>query len=150
MSGVSQALKIAVSSDHAAHELRAEVRAWLVDQGHEVTDLGPAVGESVDYPDRALPVAMGVADGRYDRGVLLCGTGQGMAMTANKVAGVRAAVVSDVFSARMAMLHNDARVLCMGQRVVGAGVALECLAGWLAAEFEGGRHARRVGKIVTP
>ncbi|MCB9677889.1 MAG: ribose 5-phosphate isomerase B [Alphaproteobacteria bacterium] len=140
-------MKIAISSDHAGNVLRGVIRDWLVEEGYAVTDLGPGPGESVDYPDRARPLAEGVASGRFDRGVLICGTGQGMAMTANRVPGVRAAVVADTFSARMAMAHNDARVLCLGERVVGAGVALDCVEAWLNAEFEGGRHARRVEKI---
>lgn len=147
MPGVQDVLTIAISSDHAGNRLRAAIAARLRELGHAVDDLGPADGESVDYPDRARPLAQAVAAGRYDRGVLVCGTGQGMAIAANKVVGVRAAVVSDVFSARMAMLHNDARVLCLGERVVGEGVALDCVDAWLAARFEGGRHARRVTKI---
>ncbi|MEZ4321378.1 MAG: ribose 5-phosphate isomerase B [Myxococcota bacterium] len=140
-------MTIAISSDHAGNVLRAAILEWLVERGYPVTDLGPQPGESVDYPDRARPLAEAVRDGRFDRGILVCGTGQGMAIAANKVPGVRAAVVADAFSARMAMAHNDARVLCLGERVVGAGVALDCVEGWLATEFEGGRHARRVGKI---
>jgi len=140
-------MKIAIASDHAGLDFKALLGQHLQGAGHEVVDLGPETRESVDYPDFGQKVARGVAGGAYDRGVLVCGTGQGMAMTANKIQGVRAAVVQDVFSARMAMQHNDARVLCLGERVVGPGLAKTLVDAWLEARFEGGRHARRVGKI---
>ncbi len=140
-------MHIVMGSDHAGLELKAAVASHLRNSGHEVDDLGAHDGTSVDYPDFGRAVALRVASGQAERGVLVCGTGQGMAMAANKIRGVRAAVVADAFSARMAMAHNDARVLCLGQRVVGAGVALEAVDAWLATDFEGGRHARRVGKI---
>lgn len=142
-------MKILVGCDHAGLGLKTEIIAYLLTQGHDVEDVGVHEATSVDYPEFARPVAEGVAEGRAERGILVCGTGQGMAMTANKVEGVRAAVVSEPFSAEMAMSHNDARVLCLGQRVVGASVALQCVAAWLSAEFEGGRHARRVGKMTS-
>lgn len=140
-------MHIAVGSDHAGLSLKTQLIQHLTELGHQVDDLGTHDNQSVDYPDYAHDVAKRVADGRADRGLLVCGTGQGMAMAANTVPGVRAAVVADTFSASMAMAHNDARVLCLGERVVGAGVAKACLDAWLATEFEGGRHARRVGKI---
>ena len=140
-------MRIALGADHGGLELKNAIRDHLTARGHEVTDLGTHEEASVDYPDFAGPVARKVAAGEVERGVLVCGTGQGMAISANKVPGVRAAVVSDVFSARMAMLHNAARVLCLGQRVVGQGLALELVEAWLRTTFEGGRHARRVGKI---
>ncbi|MBX2800278.1 MAG: ribose 5-phosphate isomerase B [Myxococcales bacterium] len=140
-------MKVAVGSDHAGLSLKAEVIGHLQALGHEVHDVGTHGSESVDYPDFGRQVASMVADGGAERGVLVCGTGQGMAMAANKIPNVRAAVVSDTFSARMAMLHNDARVLCLGERVVGAGLALQLVDAWLGETFEGGRHARRVGKI---
>lgn len=140
-------MKIAIASDHAALALRGELRDWLSAAGHTVEDLGTHDTASVDYPDFAQRVAGKVASGEADRGVLICGTGQGMAIAANKVRGVRAAVVADPFSARMAMQHNDARILCLGARIIGASLAIECLAAWVDAAFEGGRHARRVGKI---
>ncbi len=142
-------MRIAVGADHGGYELKEALCTHLGGLGHEVVDHGPDGTSSVDYPDYGRKVAQAVASGDADRGVLVCGTGQGMAMTANKVSGVRAAVVSDVFSAQMAMLHNDARVLCLGQRVVGPGLAVTLLDAWLGAEFEGGRHARRVGKIES-
>jgi ribose 5-phosphate isomerase B len=140
-------MKIAIGSDHAGLELKAELAELMRERGIEVEDVGPIERASVDYPDFAREVAARVADGRAALGVLVCGTGQGMAMAANKVAGVRAAVVADPFSARMTREHNDCNVLCMGQRVVGGGLARTCLEAWLDASFEGGRHARRVGKI---
>lgn len=140
-------MRIALGNDHGGTELKAAIAAHLRELGHEVDDLGTNGSESVDYPDYAKLVAGRVVEGQADRGILVCGTGQGMAMAANKVAGVRAAVVSDVFSSRMASAHNDAKVLCLGQRVVGPGLALACVDAWLETAFEGGRHARRVGKI---
>lgn len=140
-------MHIAVGSDHGGVSLKALLVEHLQQLGHEVTDLGTHDHGSVDYPEYAHEVAHRVADGRADRGILVCGTGQGMAMSANMVAGVRAAVVSDAFSAKMAMAHNDARVLCLGERVVGAGLAVTLVDTWLATEFEGGRHSRRVSKI---
>ncbi len=140
-------MRIVVGSDHAGFELKQELLGWLAEQGHTVSDLGVHEPQSVDYPDFARPVALAVASGEADRGLLCCGTGQGMAMTANKVAGVRAAVCADTFSAHATREHNNANVLCLGQRVVGGGLARDILAAFLGAEFEGGRHARRVGKI---
>ena len=140
-------MKIAIASDHGGIELKRCIREHLATEGHLVEDLGTHTGESVDYPDYAVRVATLVADGSVERGVLVCGTGQGMAITANKVAGIRAGVVSDAFSAKMIMEHNNARIICFGERVIGAGLALTCLDAWLGAEFRGGRHGRRVGKI---
>jgi ribose 5-phosphate isomerase B len=140
-------VKLVVGSDHAGLELKAVVVRHLQARGHEVTDLGTHSAASCDYPDFAHAVATAVRDGVAERGVLVCGTGQGMAIAANKVAGVRAACVGDTFSARMVALHNDARVLCLGQRVVGAGLAQDLVDAWLGATFEGGRHAGRVAKM---
>ncbi|TNE92031.1 MAG: ribose 5-phosphate isomerase B [Deltaproteobacteria bacterium] len=140
-------MRIAIASDHGGLNHKAAIASHLRERGFEVTDLGPESGESVDYPDYAHALCTRLLDGEFDRGVLVCGTGQGMAMSANKHAGLRAAVVSDVFSARMATLHNDAQVLCVGERVVGPGLVLDLVDAWVDAEFEGGRHARRVGKI---
>jgi ribose 5-phosphate isomerase B len=140
-------MRIAVGSDHAGFHLKEKVAAHLRQRGHDVVDHGTDSTQSVDYPDFAAAVARDVASGDAERGVVVCGTGQGSAMAANKVKGVRAAVVSDTFSAEMAMAHNDARVLCLGERVTGSGLALACVDAWLAAEFEGGRHTQRVAKI---
>ena len=140
-------MRIAIGSDHAGVQFKALLSEHLAQQGHEVVDVGPQDATSVDYPDFAHRVTDALGEGKVDRGVLICGTGQGMAMSANKVPGVRAAVVADTFSAAMAMQHNDARVLCLGERVVGPGLAKSLLDAWLEATFEGGRHARRIGKM---
>jgi ribose 5-phosphate isomerase B len=140
-------VKIAIGSDHAGLELKSAIAAHLRARGHEVEDVGTHSKDSTDYPDWARRVAETVAGKGAERGVLVCGTGQGMAMTANRVPGVRAAVVSDTFSAKMVAAHNDANVLCLGQRVVGEGLALELVDAWMATAFEGGRHERRVKKI---
>lgn len=142
-------MRIATASDHAGLELRRAIVERLRTLGHEVEDLGTHEPTSTDYPDWAKAVAERVHDGRAERGILVCGTGQGMAITANKVPGVRAAVVSDTFSAKMAIAHNDARVLCVGARVVGLGLAFELVDVWLATTFEGGRHALRLAKVES-
>jgi ribose 5-phosphate isomerase B len=139
--------RIAIGSDHAGFDLKEELETALVGQGHEVADLGTHDLTSTDYPDYAHPVARAVVEGKADLGILVCGTGIGMAMSANRHRGVRAAVCSEPFSARMARAHNDANVLCIGARVVGPGLALEMLEAFLGTDFEGGRHDRRVGKI---
>lgn len=140
-------MRIAIGCDHAGLALKAEIVGALESWGHDVADVGTHTGDSVDYPDFAHQVAGRVARGEVALGVLVCGTGQGMAMSANRHEGVRAAVVGDVFSAGMTRRHNDCNVLCLGARVTGGGLALQCVEAWLSAEFEGGRHARRVGKI---
>jgi ribose 5-phosphate isomerase B len=140
-------LAISLGADHAGWELKEALKAWLIDQGHEVLDFGTHGPESVDYPDYAVQVAESVAAGKVSRGLLVCGTGIGMAITANKVSGVRAAVAADVFGARMCREHNDVNVLCLGARVTDQSLALDILRMWLATEFAGGRHARRVDKI---
>lgn len=139
-------MRIAIASDHGGLNLKASLLEHL-GTDHEVVDLGPHSADSVDYPDFAHALCRALLAGEHDRGILVCGTGQGMAIAANKHPGLRAAVVSDVFSARMASLHNNAQVLCLGERVVGAGLALDLVDAWMQAEFEGGRHSRRVGKI---
>lgn len=140
-------MRIVVASDHAALALKARVVEWLRARGHEAVDLGPDAPGSVDYPDYALRAAEEVAAGRAEAGVLICGTGIGMSLAANKVPGIRAAVATDTFMARMARAHNDANILCLGARVVGEGLAEDIVEAWLGATFEGGRHARRVEKI---
>jgi ribose 5-phosphate isomerase B len=140
-------MRIVLGADHGGRRLKDELVGHLLALGHDVVDVGTHNDDSVDYPDFAHVGATQVRDGDADRGLLVCGTGQGMAIAANKVGGVRAAVVSDTFSAAMATEHNDARVLCLGERVVGAGLARACVDAWLGATFAGGRHARRVAKI---
>ena len=140
-------MHIAVGSDHAGYTLKTDLKQWLESGGHTLTDVGNNGLESCDYPDYAEQLAAIVATGSADWGLLVCGTGIGMCIAANKVDGIRAAAVSDPFSARATRQHNDANVLCLGERVVGAGLAREILAAWLDAEYEGGRHQRRIDKI---
>ncbi|AOV08838.1 ribose 5-phosphate isomerase B [Sporosarcina ureilytica] len=140
-------MKIAISSDHGGNKLRQEIIQLLEERGVEYEDFGPKTDESVDYPDYASPVSDGVATGQFERGILICGTGIGMSIAANKVKGVRCALVHDVFSAKATREHNDTNVLAMGERVIGAGLAREIVATWLDTDFEGGRHARRLEKL---
>ncbi len=140
-------MRVAVGADHAGWPLKEVLVAFLIDRGWDVEDFGTFSTESVDYPDYAAKVSEAVARGDVDRGLLLCGSGQGMCMTANKVAGVRAALAHDVVSARMAREHNDANVLTMGARFVAAPLAREILETFVSTEFAGGRHQRRVEKI---
>lgn len=140
---------IVIASDHAGFELKARVIELLRGAGHEVRDLGPADSSPVDYPDFAHLVAGAVASGEAERGVLICGTGIGMSMSANRHSGVRAALCHDAFTAEMARRHNDANVLCMGGRVTGVGVAEQVLRVFLDTPFEGGRHRRRTERIET-
>ncbi|MGQ9779464.1 MAG: ribose 5-phosphate isomerase B [Bacillota bacterium] len=142
-------LSVAVASDHAGFYLKEEICAYLRDQGIPFRDFGVYGAEPADYPDQAVLVAEAVAKDEYRYGILVCGTGVGMAITANKVPGIRAVVCSDTFSARMARAHNDCNVLCLGGRVVGPGLAVELVAAFLATEFLGERHARRVEKITA-
>lgn len=142
-------MKIALGADHGGVDLKDAIREYLQGQGHEVQDLGTLSRDSTDYPDYARKVGESVARGDFDRGILVCGTGQGMAMTANKVRGIRAAVCLDTYSARMSREHNNANVLCLGGRVVGLGLALDILDIWLRSEFsDSPRHHRRVDKIA--
>lgn len=140
-------MKVAIGSDHAGVELRKEIIAMIEELGMEVEDVGCECTTSVDYPDYAIPVAEKVANGQADRGILICGTGIGMSIAANKVKGIRCALVHDLFSAKATRQHNDSNVLAMGERVIGPGLALEIAKVWLTTEYEGGRHGRRVGKI---
>ena len=142
-------MRIAAGSDHAGLALKQVLIAFLLEKGHMVEDQGTETQDSCDYPDYAAKVAAAVKEGQAEWGLLVCGTGIGMAMAANKIDGIRAAVVSDPFSARATRLHNDANVLCLGERVVGTGLAREILAAWLDAEYEGGRHQRRIDKITA-
>ena len=140
-------MKIAIGSDHAGFRLKEELRQYLESAGHAVTDLGTVSEESVDYPDYGHAVGRAVASGQADRGVAVCGTGIGIAIAANKVPGIRAGTPGDLFATRLMREHNDANVLCLGERVVGAGLAGELLDTFLGAKFEGGRHAGRVQKL---
>src|SRR5206468_11991187 len=142
-------MSVALGAYHACFPLKEDLKAWLISRGHDVVDLGTHSAESVDYPDFAVGVGSAVTAGKADRGVLVCGTGIGMAMAANKVPGVRAAACSDAFTARMSREHNDANVLAIGARITACEAAIEILEVWLGAEFAGGRHARRIEKIVA-
>lgn len=141
-------MKIAIAADHGGYTLKEEIKKVILDLGHEVEDFGCECLDSVDYPDYALPVAEKVAQGQFDRGILICGTGIGMSIAANKVKGIRCALVHDLFSAKATRQHNDSNVLAMGGRIIGPGVATEIVKIWLTTEFEGGRHENRVKKIT--
>ncbi len=140
-------MKIAIGADHAGFRLKDHLAAMLRSTGHAVDDMGTSSTDSVDYPDVAEQVARAVAGGGADRGVLVCGTGIGMAMAATKIPGVRAATCNDLFSAGMARAHNDANIVTLGERVVGYGVADAIVSTFVDTAFEGGRHGRRVDKI---
>lgn len=138
---------IALGSDHGGFVLKQAMLEHLREKGIEYKDFGVFCTESADYPDIAIQVAEAVARGEFEKGVLLCGTGVGVSIAANKVPGIRAAHCHDVFSAQMSREHNDANILTMGERVIGTGLAAMILDTWLSAQFAGGRHARRVDKI---
>jgi len=140
-------MKIALGNDHAAVTLKESLKDLLVSKDITFIDLGINAGEKADYPIIAEQVCNKVIDGTCDRAILLCGTGVGMSMSANKIKGIRACVCSDTFSAKLTVQHNDCNVLCMGERVVGAGLMEEIVTAWLNAEFEGGRHESRVNMI---
>ncbi|MDO8900740.1 MAG: ribose 5-phosphate isomerase B [Phenylobacterium sp.] len=136
-----------MSSDHAAIPLRQAIAAHVSAKGWEAIDIGPATAESTDYPKHGEAAARRVASGDCALGIVVCGTGQGIMMAANKIRGVRCGVCADTFSARMIRAHNDANMLALGARVVGEGLALDIVDAFLSAEFEGGRHAARVAMI---
>ena len=141
-------MKIAVGCDHGGLNLKNLAKDVLTKQGIEVVDMGTYTADSVDYPDFAAKVAKAVVSGEVERGILVCGTGIGISIAANKVKGIRAALCHDVFSATMSREHNNANILCMGERVIGAGPAEMIINAWLKAEFQGGGHACRVDKIM--
>lgn len=140
-------MKLVIASDHAGVSLKADLAKRARELGHELIDLGPADTTSVDYPDFALKVAQAVSSGAAERGVLVCGTGIGMSITANKVHGVRAALCHTEYEAKMARAHNDANVVCLGQRVTGSGLAGAIVEAFVGESFEGGRHQGRVDKM---
>ena len=142
-------MKIAIGCDHAGIYLKPALIAYLEKNGYEFTDFGTYTAESCNYADYGAKVAEAVAFGGYDRGILICGTGIGMSIVANKVPGIRCAHCHDSFSARATRMHNDANVLCLGARVIGAGTACELVDVFLDTEFEGGRHQRRVDQITA-
>ncbi|WP_114165169.1 ribose 5-phosphate isomerase B [Exiguobacterium sp. TNDT2] len=140
-------MKIAIGADHGGFNLKKDIIGLLEELGHEYKDFGTHSADSIDYPDVAIPVAEAVAAGEFDRGILICGTGIGIGIAANKVKGIRAALVHDSFSAKATRQHNDSNIMTMGERVIGPGLALDLVATWLDTDFEGGRHSNRVDKM---
>lgn len=141
-------MKIAIGSDHGGFQLKETVKAYLNEKGYDIEDLGCFSGESVDYPDFALKVAEKVASGEFEKGILMCGTGIGISISANKVKGIRAALCHDHLTASLAARHNNANILCMGGRTTGPETAKDIVDAWLNTPFEGGRHSRRLAKIT--
>lgn len=141
-------MKVAIGSDHGGFRLKEELKSLLTELKVEYHDFGTYTTESVDYPDISRQVAESVAQGEYERGIIVCGTGIGVSIAANKIKGIRAALCNDVFSAQMSREHNDANVLTLGERVIGPGLARMIVEVWLKTAFAGGRHACRVGKIM--
>ncbi|MFC0525230.1 ribose 5-phosphate isomerase B [Pontibacillus salicampi] len=141
-------MKVILASDHGGVNVRQEIGNLLKEMNIQYEDIGCDCEGSVDYPDYAIPAAERVANGEFDRGILICGTGVGMSIAANKVKGVRCALTHDVFTAKVTKEHNDSNMIAMGERVIGPGLAQEIVKTWLGAEYEGGRHATRVGKIT--
>lgn len=140
-------MKITIASDHRGHKAKELIKPLLVQLGHEYIDIGCKKGETIDYPDLAYQAAKDVSEGRADRAILICGTGIGMCITANKVKGVRAAICYDEMTAKISRQHNDANVLCLSGDLLGDFLIQKITEDWLEAEFIGGRHSRRVEKI---
>jgi ribose 5-phosphate isomerase B len=143
-------MRIAIASDHAAYELKAVLAEWLRGEGHEVLDLGTDGPASVDYPDFGFALGKAIADGSAERGIALCGSGIGISIAVNRVRHARCALVSEPLSARLAREHNDANVIAMGARLIGPEMAKACITAFLATEFGGDRHQRRVDKLTDP
>jgi ribose 5-phosphate isomerase B len=143
-------MRIAIASDHAAIALKAALVAWLAEQGHDVSDLGPDGAESVDYPDYGYKLAQAVASGKAERGVALCGSGIGISMAVNRNPACRCALVNEPLSAALCREHNDANVIAMGARLIGSDMAKACLTAFLATPFGGNRHVPRVEKLGKP
>jgi len=137
-------LKVAIGCDHGGFDLKEIVKSVLKELGHEIADQGCDSPDSVDYPNFAKAVGLLVKEGKCDRGILICGTGIGMSMAANRISGIRAALCHEMFSARMSREHNDANILCIGARVIGPGQAAETVRTWMTTDFAGGRHQRRI------
>ncbi len=140
-------MKLAVACDHGGYRLKEVIKGFLLEQGHEVLDLGTNSEESVDYPEFGEKAALAVVRGEVERAIVICGTGIGISISANKVPGIRAALCYNVYAAKMSRMHNDANVLALGGRVLGDELAKEIVRVWLQTPFEGGRHERRVKKI---
>lgn len=143
-------MRIAIASDHAAIDLKAALADWLREAGHDVADLGPDSGASVDYPDYGYKLAAAIADGSAERGIALCGSGIGISIAVNRNPAARCALVSEPLSATLAREHNDANVIAMGARLIGIEMAKACITAFLATEFGGDRHQRRVDKLTAP
>lgn len=141
-------MKIAIGCDHGGFRLKEEINGFLESEGITYHDFGTYSTDSVDYPDIAEKVALAVRDGQYDKGILICGTGIGISIAANKIPGIRCALCHDSFSAKATREHNDSNILAMGERVIGVGLALDIVKLWLNTEFVGGRHQTRVDKIT--
>jgi len=137
-------LKVAIGCDHGGLDLKDIVKLVLKELGHDIDDQGCNSSESVDYPNFAKAISSLVRNGECERGILICGTGIGMSMAANRIPGIRAALCHEMFSARMSREHNDANVLCLGARVIGQGLAAETVRTWMTTDFAGGRHQRRI------
>ena len=142
-------MKIALASDHAGYTLKESIKGFIQARGHEYVDFGTGGEESVDYTDFGFPAAEAVTKGECDRGILVCGSGIGMSMLANKVPGIRAALCTSVEMAEMSRSHNDANVLILGERIIDPAAALEIVKTWVDTTFEGGRHQRRIDKIMA-
>jgi len=141
-------MKIVLACDHGGFQLKEAVKEHLIDNGYDITDIGVYNTESVDYPDFGKNAAEMVAKGEMDKGIIFCGTGIGISIAANKVKGIRCALCTNEFMAKMSRRHNNANMLALGERVLGKGVALDIVDAWLTTEFEGGRHENRVNKIM--
>ena len=137
-------MKVAIGCDHGGFDLKENVKSVLKELGHEIDDQGCDSSESVDYPNFAKSVSFLVKEGKCERGILICGTGIGMSMAANRIPGIRAALCHEMFTARMSREHNDANILCIGARVIGPGLAVEIVRTWMTTDFAGGRHQRRI------
>lgn len=147
---MSWAMRIAIASDHAALDMKAALRDWLIEEGHEVADLGPETTDSVDYPDYGYDLAAVIAEGSAEFGIALCGSGVGISISVNRHPAVRCALVSEPLSAALSREHNDANCIAMGARMVGLEMAQSCVATFLSTQFAGGRHQRRIDKLGNP
>lgn len=141
-------MKIVIASDHGGYELKEIIKVYLNDKGYSVMDIGTNSNESVDYPDFGREAGEIVAANKADKGIVICGTGIGISMSANKVDGIRCALCTNEYMAKMATQHNDANMIALGNRVLGSGLAIDIVDAWLNAQFEGGRHQTRVNKIM--
>lgn len=142
-------MKLLIGSDHGGYHLKEHIKKYLSEKGYEMVDVGTDSEDSCDYPDFAQKLCNGIIQGTAEKGILICGTGIGISIAANKCAGIRAALCNEVYGAKMSRQHNDANVLCMGARVIGVGTAEMIADTWLNTDFEGGRHERRVAKIMA-